>query len=257
MSAHYLIRLDDACPTMNHVKWLKMEKLLDKYAIKPMVAVIPDNKDNSFNDEKIDDNVFWNRVKAWQNKGWEIAQHGYTHEYVSKNSGDFTIGNNYSEFAGLLYGVQKEKIKKGYALLKEKGLKVNSWIAPAHTFDHDTVRALKEETNIGIISDSIALYPYTHQGFTWIPVQVANFINVPFGYWTICIHPNELSDKDFEKLEKKIQQFKEQIIATDDVKAYQGLPVTVVNYLFKITFNLLIRYKRKFHPVVKANKVQR
>lgn len=257
MHANYMIRLDDACPTMDHNKWLRMEHLLDKYSIKPMVAVIPDNQDPSFNYEQIDENTFWSRVRAWQKKGWEIAQHGYTHEYVSKNSGAFTIGNHYSEFAGLLYNVQKEKIKKGYQLLQEKGLTVNSWIAPAHTFDYDTVRALREETDINIISDSIALYPYKHQGFTWIPVQVANFINVPLGYWTICIHPNEFTDKDFEKLEKAIGRFQSKIISTNEVKAYEGLAVKVVNYLFKITFNLLIRYKRKFHPVVKKNRVER
>lgn len=257
MSAKYIIRLDDACPTMDHAKWLRMENLLDKYAIKPMVAVIPDNQDRSFNHERIDDPTFWSRVQAWQKKGWEIAQHGYTHEYVSKNSGDFTIDNRYSEFAGLLYNVQKEKIKKGYQILKEKGMAVQLWIAPAHTFDYDTVRALREETDIKIISDSVALYPYRHQGFLWIPVQVANFIKVPFGYWTICIHPNEFTDKDFNKLEKAIQQFQSNIIGTQEVKAYEGLVVKVVNYIFKITFNLLIKYKRKFHPVVKKNRVKR
>ncbi|MBU1667658.1 DUF2334 domain-containing protein [bacterium] len=252
MGAKYIIRLDDACQTMDHAKWLRMENLLDKYAIKPMVAVIPDNKDSSFNCERVNDNTFWNRVRAWQKKGWEIAQHGYTHEYVSKNSGDFTIGNNYSEFAGLLYRVQKEKIKKGYQLLQEKGITVTLWIAPAHTFDYDTVRALREETDITTISDGIALYPYKHKGFVWIPVQVANFIKVPFGYWTICIHPNEFSDKDFNKLESAIQKFHSQIVAMQEVKVYEGFFIKIVNYIFKIIFNLLIKYKRKFHPQVKS-----
>ena len=29
--SHYVIRLDDACPTMNHANWNRMECLLDKY----------------------------------------------------------------------------------------------------------------------------------------------------------------------------------------------------------------------------------
>lgn len=252
-----MIRLDDACSTMDHAKWLRMENLLDKYNIKPMVAVIPDNKDPAFNHEPIDDDSFWNRVKAWQNKGWEIAQHGYTHEYVSKNSGAFSNGNQYSEFAGLLYTVQKAKIKKGYEILQNKGIKVKSWIAPAHTFDYDTVRALKEETDINIISDTLALFPYKHQGFVWIPVQIANFINVPFGYWTVCIHPNEFNDKDFEKLEKAIQRFQSQIIGTHEIKVYDGLGVTLLNRAFKMIFTLMLKYKRRFHPIVKENQVER
>ena len=33
MQTKYLIRLDDACPTMNCQLWGKMEDLLDKYGI--------------------------------------------------------------------------------------------------------------------------------------------------------------------------------------------------------------------------------
>lgn len=257
MSAKFLIRLDDACQTMDHAKWLRMENLLDKYGIKPMVAVIPDNKDGAFNHERIEDDVFWRRVKSWQTKGWEIAQHGYTHEYVSKSSGDFTVGNSYSEFAGLLYSVQREKIKQGYQLLKEQGIAVKSWVAPAHTFDYETVRALSEVTDIEIISDTIALYPYRHKGFIWIPVQIANFINVPFGYWTVCIHPNEFTHKDFEQLERSIQRFQSQIIATPEIKVHNGFRMKLVNFSFKVIFNLLIKYKRRFHPTVKAKRIER
>ena len=44
----FILRLDDACPTMNKSKWDRMEKLLDKYSIKPIVGIIPDNKDPEF-----------------------------------------------------------------------------------------------------------------------------------------------------------------------------------------------------------------
>ena len=47
MSARYLIRLDDACHTMDTFKWDKIENILDKYSVKPIVSVIPDNKDRS------------------------------------------------------------------------------------------------------------------------------------------------------------------------------------------------------------------
>ena len=45
MKRFYLIRLDDACPTMDVVKWDKIEKMLDKYHIKPMVGIVPANND--------------------------------------------------------------------------------------------------------------------------------------------------------------------------------------------------------------------
>ena len=45
MIKKYLIRLDDACPTMDWGKWRRMERILDKYKVKPMVGIIPENND--------------------------------------------------------------------------------------------------------------------------------------------------------------------------------------------------------------------
>ena len=41
----YLIRLDDASEYMDLDKWSRMEELLDKYNIKPIFGIIPDNQD--------------------------------------------------------------------------------------------------------------------------------------------------------------------------------------------------------------------
>ena len=41
-----LIRLDDIAENMNWDLMKKSELLFDKYAIKPVLGVIPDNKDN-------------------------------------------------------------------------------------------------------------------------------------------------------------------------------------------------------------------
>ena len=62
----YVIRLDDACPNMNLEKWDKIESLLDKYSIKPIVGIIPDNEDAEFNHKLIEN--FWEKhCVRWQN----------------------------------------------------------------------------------------------------------------------------------------------------------------------------------------------
>ena len=78
----YLIRLDDACSTMDKAKWCRMEDLLDEFGVKPMVGVIPDCQDDKL---KIicEDAKFWEDVLKWQRKGWSIAMHGYNHCYIS------------------------------------------------------------------------------------------------------------------------------------------------------------------------------
>ena len=56
MDARYLIRLDDACPQMHHEKWNKIEEIFDIFDIKPIVAIIPDNKDKTLNIKDEDPN---------------------------------------------------------------------------------------------------------------------------------------------------------------------------------------------------------
>lgn len=82
MKVQYLIRLDDACPTMDAAKWQRMEDILDAASIRPMVGVIPANADQ---DQRIDeeDAHFWNKVRKWESKQWAIALHGYDHVYRS------------------------------------------------------------------------------------------------------------------------------------------------------------------------------
>ena len=45
MSGKYILRLDDACPTMDVAKWDRIEKICDKFLIRPIIAVVPNNKD--------------------------------------------------------------------------------------------------------------------------------------------------------------------------------------------------------------------
>ena len=41
MERQYMIRLDDACPTMDRAKWQCMEDMRDAVGVKLMVGVIP------------------------------------------------------------------------------------------------------------------------------------------------------------------------------------------------------------------------
>ena len=45
MVANYIVRMDDACPTMNSERWDRVERILDNHDIHPVVAVIPDNRE--------------------------------------------------------------------------------------------------------------------------------------------------------------------------------------------------------------------
>ncbi|MFT5253591.1 MAG: hypothetical protein ACI87N_002633 [Flavobacteriales bacterium] len=213
----YLVRLDDACPTMNKDKWTQIEVVLDKFKIKPMVGIIPNNEDPKMMIESPDEN-FWKKTLAWQSKGWEMGLHGYNHVYITKEAGLHPV-NKKSEFAGVDIKLQEEKLKKGYRLLKEYGLDVEYFFAPSHTFDLNTLRALKKVTPICKICDTIALKPYSKFGLQFYPLQFGHFrtIYLP-GVWTFCFHPNTMTESDIKSFEKFIETNSSKFISFKDIE---------------------------------------
>ena len=240
----YVVRLDDACPYMDRNKWTIVEKILDKYEIKPIVAVVPENKDPKLIKDSYDKN-FWRKVRNWQNKGWYIAMHGYNHLYISKNSG-FLPFSNKSEFAGLPYEEQAKKIQAGWKIFQDEGIECKIWVAPSHTFDLNTLKALKELTTIDTISDGIGLFPFKKYGFKWIPVQMWRFRKLPLGVWTICLHPNEMSEEDFKKMDEFLKREKKHFILLEELK-YKSY--SVFNFSFELIYKLLWRIKRLLKTV--------
>lgn len=116
----YLIRLDDASEYMDIEKWKRMEALLDKYDIKPIYGIIPNNKDSELlKYEKVE--RFWKIMRDWRDKGWIPALHGFTHVFETDEGGINPV-NNRSEFAGVALDIQKQKIREGYKIIKGEGI---------------------------------------------------------------------------------------------------------------------------------------
>ena len=88
-------------------EWQRMENLLDKYHIKPIVGVIPDNQDPDMVGVYPKDEQFWKKIQRWKKKGWTIALHGYTHVFETREGGLNPV-NDRSEFAGVA-GTSKKK----------------------------------------------------------------------------------------------------------------------------------------------------
>ena len=195
----YILRLDDSSHYQDPFKWRMLEKGLDKYDIKPIVGVIPSNEDPSMvYYEK--DLEFWNKVKLWQKKGWSIALHGYTHKLSPCINQSLVPINNFSEFCNDSFEVQKQKLKKAVLIFKKHSIFPEVFIAPAHGFTNLTLKALLEVTSIRKVSDGIALSPFFYLNLTWIPQQLWWFRFRPFGLWTICLHPNNMSEKKNKRI---------------------------------------------------------
>lgn len=240
----YLIRLDDACLTMNAKKWQRMEDMLDTYDLKPMVGIIPANNDPN---QMIDaaDSGFWNKVKNWEKKGWAIALHGYDHCFIS-DAGMAGLNPLWSrsEFAGVPLELQKEKIRKGVTVCKANGIEPKYFFAPAHTYDKNTLQALREESTIRIISDTIATRPYYKNDFIFIPQLGGHCteIKIP-GFWTFCLHPSVMTEEDFAATEKFLQAHKNEMLNFDELNLTNLKGKDLISHLLSWSYFIRRRLK--------------
>lgn len=210
----YIIRLDDASDYNNLSNWNRMEKILNSYSIKPIVGVIPNNQDPSMVKTYKKNNDFWKKVMHWQNGGWIIAMHGYDHVYITDDGGINPIQKR-SEFAGVSLKKQEDKIRKGIEIFKSNGIIPDVFFAPSHTFDENTLLALKKNSDIRIISDTIANNIYFENDFYFLPQQSGKVRKLPFKFVTFCYHPNTMCDSDFDELENFIKENRNKFISLD------------------------------------------
>ena len=237
-----LIRLDDIAENMNWDLMQKLELLFEKYKIKPVLGVIPENKDNELLAYPKKDN-FWEQVKIWRNKGWEIAMHGYTHVYdkTCKNNDYFNYGGG-SEFSGHPLETQMLRIKNGLKKFDHEKIKIRTFFAPNHTYDKNTFIALK---NCGIneVIDGYGFVPYVQNDIKFIPQLFYKVLALPFGIQATQIHLNYWTQKDFDNFEKFIVKNSNKIITYD-----QALKKINNNLFYKLVGNLLskaLKFKRK------------
>jgi predicted deacetylase len=244
----YLIRLDDITPDMDWECFSRCMKIFSLYRVRPILGIIPDNKDKSISRSK-PLSEFWEIIKDLVlDKAATIAQHGYQHIYRTKKFG--LLGQKYgfkpgSEFAGLSYNQQNKMIKAGKTILNNKGLFTTLFMAPNHSFDTNTIKAL---TNNGFstITDGIALFPFQKFGIKWIPQVFWKVRQFPFGIITFCLHPNNMENEDFIRLEKFLKKNTtvsfEEIINIKPTIIHTSFNIFfIVGYLFLRALSRIIR----------------
>ena len=229
-----LIRIDDIAENMNWDLMEKSELLFEKYGIKPVLGVIPENKDDTLLSYP-KKNDFWEKVRIWKNKGWEIAMHGYTHVYDKKTKkNDYFNHGGDSEFCGHSLETQELRIKKGLEKFDSEKIKIRAFFAPNHTYDQNTFVALKNN-GINEIIDGYGLMPYSENNIKFIPQLFYKVFALPFGIQSTQIHLNYWEQKDFDNFEKFIIENLKNIITYDQAieKVNNNLFYKLINILTK------------------------
>ena len=201
------VRLDDISPDMDWEGFLRFKALLDRYQVKPLIGVIPQNRDEnvkgSGNGRPGD---FWAYIRKLQEEGWVVAMHGFEHVYTTQRGGLFPL-NHFSEFAGLPYEKQRQMLEDGKKLLEDKGVVTDLFMAPAHSYDRNTLKALKD-TGFKGITDGFGDCPYVYQGLTFYPIsfRFSATLKKKKGYSTMVVHTGTNTEKEMEQYEGYFQR---------------------------------------------------
>lgn len=216
LRARYLLRFDDVCPTSNWTILAEVESILAPLSIRPIVAVVPDNRDPELWVHEPYPS-FWQKIRHWQALGWSIGLHGYQH-LLSTGTGGLLDLNRRGEFGGALASEQERRITSALAIFGENGVRPDVWVAPAHSFDATTLEVLRRHSLL-TLSDGFFLYPGTDDtGVLWVPQQLWDFRPRPFGVWTVCFHANGWGEEDVSRFRHNVAKYDRTIVALQHVE---------------------------------------
>ena len=233
-----IYRIDDVTPGMNWDNFHKFLNLFQKYNVVPLLGVVPENRDPNLTLGK-EDGSFWKTIKRLSDSGRvEISQHGYRHIYTTNGIQLFYRICGFqpqSEFSGISYEKQYRMIKAGRDILRRHGIKADIWMAPGHSFDKNTVRALKE-LKFRAVTDGIGLFPVKKEGITFVPQQVWGPVKSRIGVKTICLHLNTADDEMYRMVEEHLKSC-DCIVPFSSVLNYEASAYhSLLNHMYKLVF---------------------
>ncbi len=238
-----VIRFDDIAPNMNWEMMDKCETILNKFNIKPVLGVIPNNKDEELLNYP-EREEFWDTVKKWELDNWTIAMHGYTHVYDKEtNKMDFFGYGGRSEFCGHSLVEQNSRLKKGLQIFRENNIKIKTFFSPNHTYDTNTFEALINN-NIYQVIDGYGLSPYEYKNIRFMPQLFYKLLMFPYGIQSTQIHLNYWKNEDFEHFKKFIEKNYRKIISLDE--AFSRTNNRFINKILNILLEKTLKFKRKF-----------
>ena len=93
--------------------------------------------------------------------------------------------------------------------------------------------ALKEESDIRIISDTIANDVYFENGFYFIPQQSGRVRKLPFRMVTFCYHPNIMSRQLFDETDYFIKTNRSEFVEASYKDYLKTRKINIVDRILK------------------------
>ncbi len=231
ITSRCLFRLDDITETMDWRQFDTLMGLFSRFGVKPLLGIVPKNEDPALSFDEANPR-FWGKMRELRTQDLaEFAQHGYTHVLTNPGSsidqGLHQRKSDKTEFVGKPFEEQLRRIRAGREILMDEGIDTSWWIAPRHSYDLNTLRALKL-AGFTAVSDGISLFPYKEEGLIFVPQQFwrtkwAKWL--PIGSITICIHPGTVSRTEFVMLEDFLSSAPPIASFSDEVERVRQTPL--------------------------------
>jgi len=228
MSAEYLVRFDDMCPTMRWSVWERIEPILIERLVRPVLAVVPENRDP---DLRIDDPRpdFWDRVRGWHARGWTIALQPGGRSRGSGRAG----GGARGDLVGRPEPAQREALGAAVDTLTKQGVAPSAFAASHRSYDRVTL-ALLREFGITTVIGGHSLFPYRDRdGMVWVPQQLDAFERKARGVWTVRLRHNAWGTSEVEAFGSDMARHGDRVTdLTNILAAYSRRSRTVTDRLF-------------------------
>lgn len=255
MAARYIFRMDDICPSMKWINFNRIMEIFSRYHVVPLLGVVPENIDPFLNVDEAKPE-FWQLMRDMvKDQRVEIAQHGTYHNYVSNGKGLLAEEFGFpprSEFVGLNYEDQFDKLRKGRTILTGHGIETSVFMAPSHSYDEITLRAL-HALKFEAVTDGVARFPYREHGLIFVPqIHWAPEI-VNGGISTICLHSNEMNEKQIIRISEFLEGNHTKVIrfseALQEIRPYSSAFASYWKFkhmlLNKTLFPVLVKIRNK------------
>ncbi len=202
---------------MDWERFERVVELFDRFEVKPLLGVIPDNRDLELLRYPLQED-FWERIHERVEEGWEVALHGYQHLLDSPSGGVLRL-HKHGEFAGHPYELQLARMRRGLEILQEQKINTEIFMAPAHSYDENTLRAMCE-LGLNVITDGYGLFPKWENEVLHVPQLVAMPRPFLIGVHTFCLHSNLLTEEQFARIELFLERHHLEVISFSEVRQH-------------------------------------
>ena len=247
MGMKIAVRMDDITPDMDWENFWFFRKMFQKACITPLLGIVPDNRDSKLSYDAVRED-FYGVMKELASEGYSFAMHGCHHVYTTKSGGLFPL-NRLSEFSKVPYEKQKEMLKYGREQLKKNGIDTDIFMAPAHSYDENTLRALKE-VGFTKMTDGFGSAPYQYKGITFYPISIKldRSLKQKKGVTTMVIHANTVTEADKKRYARIFKEYGKNMISYSEYLEMEPVTRNILGraweYLLAKCKYLLVRVKQ-------------